>query len=122
MAYKRKYATVEERRAAQAEGGRMGYAAALANGNHRGGRHHKQLDADPNGTTTISCRRIDARWMNEVSRKLDIPRSQLLRVLICTFRDRVDIRASDEVDEILDNESRTLFGQNALFEEDTEEE
>ena len=57
MAYKRKYATVEERRAAQAEGGRMGYAAALANGKRLGRRpvDDGQLE-HPYGCTTISIR------------------------------------------------------------------
>ena len=122
MAYKRKYATVEERRAAQAEGGRMGYAAALANGKRLGRRpvDDGQLEY-PYGCTTISIRNVDAAWLSDVSKCVGISRPLLIRVLIQTFRERCDVRARDEVERIMGQEFDAMRFDN-LFAEDKEEE
>lgn len=122
MAYKRKYETVEERRKALSEAGKLGYRIAVDEGLRKGGRKPKPRAADPKGTTTICARSVDARWMDEIAAKLDIPRVQLLRVLIQFFRRSVDMNASEEVEQIMKSEAAILFGQNALFAEDVEEE
>lgn len=120
MAYKRKYETVEERRAAQAEGGRLGHLSAVENGTFRPGRKPKDDGSDPYGNTTLSARRIDAMWMTEIASKMNLSRPLLLRVLIQAFRQRVDVRASDEIERILDAEAETLIKGN-IFAEDEEE-